>query len=111
MRAAELTQAPGLQSSCPTIIECSGSMWYGCDNDTPHTCFGANFYNLKLFLVDNSVQVNQIKQARKPRSYDSLKLRPIYLLTRVKSRATSAAKNVIESSEEFRGGICMCVKT
>ena len=36
------------------------------------------------------------KQARKPRSYASLKLRPThlltYLLTRVKCRATSAAK-------------------
>ena len=40
----------------------------------------------------------QRKQARKPRSYASLKLRPthllIYLLTRVKCRATSVAKNI-----------------
>ena len=39
-----------------------------------------------------------MKQARKPRSYASLKLRltdlPTHLLTRVKSRATSVAKNV-----------------
>ena len=35
-RAAELTQAPGLQSSCPTIMESSDSMCdNGCDDDTP----------------------------------------------------------------------------
>ena len=36
------------------------------------------------------------KQARKPRSYASSKLRPSHLLTRVKCRATSVAKNVTE---------------
>ena len=39
-----------------------------------------------------------IQQARKPRSYASLKLRPsdslTHLLTRVKSRATSVAKKL-----------------
>ena len=35
-RAAELTQAPGLKSSCPTIMESSDSMCdNGCDDDTP----------------------------------------------------------------------------
>ena len=46
------------------------------------------------------------KQARKPRSYASLKLRPThlltYLLTRVKCRATSVAKKV--KVADSRGG-------
>ena len=54
--------------------------------------FGAKWY----FLGGNIIH-SVWKQARKPRSYASLKLRPSNLLThsltRVKSRATSVAKN------------------
>ena len=39
------------------------------------------------------------KQARKPRSYASLKLRPTYLLARVKSRATSVAKKTVPEAQ------------
>ena len=49
--------------------------------------------NSKLYLFKL-----QKKQARKPRSYVSLKLRPLtYSLTGVRCRATSVAKNSIES--------------
>ena len=39
---------------------------------------------------------NHAKQARKPRSYASLKLWPTYSLTGVKCRATSVAKNLMK---------------
>ena len=51
------------------------------------------------FQVKN-MQCYKIKQARKPRSCASLKLRPThlltYLLTRVKCRATSVAKKGVK---------------
>ena len=50
-----------------------------------------------LIYVTKYIFAIEKQQARKPRSYASLKLRPTYWLTRVKSRATSVAKKTKSS--------------
>ena len=70
-------------------IRCS----YNCDNACQHfnvACIPLNILNNWLYP-----KCNIKKQARKPRSYASPKLRLTHLLTGVKCRATSVAKNCI----------------
>ena len=60
-----------------------------------------------MCIVKNSTHS---KLARKPRIYATLKLRPTYLLTRVKSRATNVAKNytkVLMLATNLRYGVYM----
>ena len=60
-----------------------------------------------MCIVKNSIHS---KLARKPRIYATLKLRPTYLLTRVKSRATNVAKNytkVLMLATNLRYGVYM----
>ena len=61
-------------------------------------CASGNVFLLKYVQSIKKIGREGTKQARKPRSYASSKLRPSDLLTGVKCRATSVAKKILDCS-------------